>query len=34
VDLNALAEQVAAALGEQTVVVAPSDDGTPDFKPG
>jgi len=33
-DLNALAEQVAAVLGEQPVVVAPSDDGTPDFKPG
>ena len=33
-DLNALTEQVAAALGEQPVVVAPSDDGTPDFKPG
>jgi peroxiredoxin len=33
-DLNALAEQVAAALGEQPVVVAPADDGIPDFKPG
>src|SRR6266496_275742 len=33
-DLNVLAEQVAAVLGEQPVVVAPSDDGTPDFKPG
>ena len=33
-DLNALAEQVAAVLGEQPVVVAPSNDGTPDFKPG
>ena len=33
-DLNALAEQVAAALGEQPVVVAPPNDGTPDFKPG
>ena len=33
-DLNALAEQVAAALGEQAVVVAPPDDGNPDFKPG
>ena len=33
-DLNALAEQVAAVLGQQPVVVAPSGDGTPDFKPG
>jgi thioredoxin-dependent peroxiredoxin len=33
-DLNALAEQVAAVLGEQPVVVAPSNDGIPDFKPG
>ena len=33
-DLNALAEQVAAVLGERPVVVAPSDDGIPDFKPG
>ena len=33
-DLNALAEQLAAALGEQPVVVAPPNDGTPDFKPG
>ena len=33
-DLNALAEQVAAALGEPPIVVAPPDDGKPDFKPG
>lgn len=33
-DLNDLAEQLAAALGEQPVVVAPPDDGNPDFKPG
>lgn len=33
-DLNALAEQVAAALGERPVVVAPPNDGTPDFRPG
>ncbi|MCC6174265.1 MAG: TlpA family protein disulfide reductase [Chloroflexi bacterium] len=33
-DLNDLADQVAAALGEQPAVIAPSDDGMPDFKPG
>ena len=33
-DLNALAEQLAAALGESPVVIAPPDDGMPDFKPG
>ena len=33
-DLNALAEQVAAVLDEHPVVVAPSDDGIPDYKPG
>jgi hypothetical protein len=32
--LNALAEQVAVALGEQPVIIAPPDDGNPDFKPG
>ncbi|MCC7372611.1 MAG: TlpA family protein disulfide reductase [Chloroflexi bacterium] len=33
-DLNALAEQVAGVLDEQPVVIAPPNDGTPDFKPG
>lgn len=33
-DLNALSEQVATVLGEQPIVVAPSTDGIPDFKPG
>ncbi|MCC6173867.1 MAG: TlpA family protein disulfide reductase [Chloroflexi bacterium] len=33
-DLNALAEQVAAEIGEQPVIVAPLDDGNPEFKPG
>ena len=33
-DLNDLAEQVAAALGEPAVIIAPPDDGKPDFKPG
>jgi len=33
-DLNALAEQVAAVLDEKPVVIAPPDDGNPDFKPG
>lgn len=33
-DLNALAAQVAEALGEEAVVVAPPGDGNPDTKPG
>ncbi|MFN8523481.1 MAG: TlpA disulfide reductase family protein [Chloroflexota bacterium] len=33
-DLNALAAQVAAALGQSADVIAPADDGNPEFKPG
>jgi len=33
-DLNVLAEEIAAVLDERPVVIAPSDDGNPDFKPG
>lgn len=33
-DLNELAAQLAAALDEPAVTVAPPDDGKPDFKPG
>jgi peroxiredoxin len=33
-DLNALAAQLAAALEEEPVVVAPAGDGKPDFRPG
>lgn len=33
-ELNALAGQVAAALGKEAVVIAPPDDGKPSFRPG
>lgn len=33
-DLNGLASQLAAALGEDAVMIAPPDDGQPDFRPG
>ncbi len=33
-ELNALAAQLATSIGEEPAVVAPPDDGNPDFKPG
>jgi peroxiredoxin len=33
-ELNALAAQLAATLDQPAAVVAPPDDGTPDFRPG
>jgi peroxiredoxin len=33
-ELNGLAGHLAAALGEDAVVIAPPDDGQPDFRPG
>lgn len=33
-DLNAMSDTVAGHLGEEAVVISPSDDGAPDLKPG